>query len=277
MRTFNQKVRYKMLADRSPLLTTFADKLAVRAYVESRVGARYLPSMYEATSEPRTLSRDELPREFVVKPTRGSGAIVIVADFASPEATLPDLPEHTKWPNSAFVRAAVHPDALDWERLVELCKHWLSLRFGGDHAWAYRNVPSRILVEELLDHRGVPLDYKFFVFHGRPRMIQVDFDRFTGQTRSLYTPAWERLPVEYEYPAGLDIEQPSGLAEMLQVAERLGAETDFVRVDLYCIRERIVFGELTPYPVAARGKFNPPEFDRQFGEWWMQPKRYPRQ
>ena len=34
--TFNQKVRYKMLADHRPLLTTLADKLAVRgAYVES--------------------------------------------------------------------------------------------------------------------------------------------------------------------------------------------------------------------------------------------------
>jgi TupA-like ATPgrasp len=278
--TFNQKVRYKMLADRRPLLTTFADKLAVRAYVESRVGASYLPSLYAATSAPRTLSRDELPREFVVKPTRGSGAVVIVADFASPEAILPDPPGHTKWPNTGFVKAMVHPDALDWDRLLELCEHWLSLRFGGDDAWAYRNVPSRLLVEELLDGSGVPPDYKFFVFHGHARMIQVDLDRFTDHTRSLYTPAWERLSVEYEYdlyPAGVDVEQPSVLPEMLHVAERLGAETDFVRVDLYCVRERVVFGELTSYPVAARGKFNPPEFDRQLGEWWTQPKRYPRQ
>jgi TupA-like ATPgrasp len=64
---------------------------------------------------------------------------------------------------------------------------------------------------------------------------------------------------------------------MLDVAERLGAETDFVRVDLYCPRGRVVFGELTNYPVAARGKFNPPEFDRQLGEWWTQPTRYPQE
>jgi TupA-like ATPgrasp len=193
--TFKEKVRYKMLADRRPLLTTFTDKLAVRAYVESRVGARYLPALYAVTSEPRTLSRAELPREFVVKPTRESGAIVIVAEFASPEATLPDPPTHTRWPNAGFVEAMVHPDALDWDRLLKLCEHWLLLRFGGDDAWAYRNVPSRILVEELLDDSGVPPDYKFFVFHGHVRMIEVDLDRFTGHTRNLYTPAPRRVRI----------------------------------------------------------------------------------
>jgi hypothetical protein len=269
--TFNEKVRYRMLTDRRPLLTLFADKLAVRAYVESRVGASYLPALHAVTTEPGTLSPDELPREFVVKPTHGSGACIVVADFAPRETTLPDPPRHTKWPNAGWTQALVHPDTLDWDRLRSLCEHWLSLRYGWDKAWAYRNVPSRLLVEELLDGRGVPPDYKLFVFHGHARLIQVDLDRFALHTRSLYTPAWERLAVEYEYPGGADVERPAALSEMLEVAERLAAGTDFVRVDLYGIQERVVFGELTNYPVAGRGEFDPPEFDRQLGEWWTLP------
>ena len=53
--TFNEKVRYKMLADRRPLLTTFADKLAARAYVESKVGTSVLTDLYAATCAPETL------------------------------------------------------------------------------------------------------------------------------------------------------------------------------------------------------------------------------
>jgi hypothetical protein len=136
-------------------------------------------------------------------------------------------------------------------------------------------VPPRILVEELLGDGGaVPPDYKFYVFHGRVRLVSVELDRFTFHTRNLYTPAWEQLPVEWVYPAGKDIERPAALAEMIDVAERLGADTDFVRVDLYSVGERVVFGELTNYPDAGYGRFDPPDFDRQLGEWWTLPERY---
>ena len=118
------------------------------------------------------------------------------------------------------------------------------------------------------------MDYKLFVFHGRVRMIQVTLSRFEGLTRSLYTPDWERLDVEYGGPAGADVDRPLGLAEMLDIAETLGADTDFVRVDLYCLGKRVVFGELTNYPLAGRAAFNPPEFDRWLGEWWTPPKKY---
>ncbi|MBN9099980.1 MAG: hypothetical protein J0I49_17980 [Pseudonocardia sp.] len=41
------------------------------------------------------------------------------------------------------------------------------------------------------------------------------------------------------------------MPEMIQVAERLGAGTDFVRVDLYDIDGRVVFGELTSFPAGG--------------------------
>ena len=199
-----------------------------------------------------------------------------MAEFASRETTFPDPPSHATWPNEGWIKAVVHPDTLDWDRLRRLCQHWLSLSYGGIDVWAYENVVQRILVEELLDESGVPFDFKFFVFDGRVRMIQVDLDRFTTQTRTLYTPRWERLSVAYEYPAGADVERPSALVEMIEVAERLGADTEFVRVDLYCVKDRVVFGEPTPYPVAGRGSFDPPEFDHQLGEWWTLPGLVPR-
>ncbi len=267
--TFNEKLRYKMLADRRPLLTTFTDKLAVRDYVKSSVGAAVaLPDLYFVTEAPDTLARAELPREFVVKPTHASGACVVVASFAPQEQ---ELPQEDGWR-----RAVVRPDRLKRDRLVALCQDWMHRPFSPEE-WAYQNVPRRILVEELLNDGGrVPFDYKFYVFHGRARMIHVDLDRYDGHTRSLYTPDWERLDVEYNFPAGVDVKRPPLLHEMREIAETLGADTDFVRVDLYCLGPRIVFGELTNYPEAGSGKFVPPDYDRQLGEWWTPPRKYHR-
>jgi len=265
--TFNEKVRYKMLADRRPLLTTFADKLAVRAYVQERVGAGILSRLHLVTSAPATLKEAELPGEFVVKATHASGAVVIVADFASRDGELPDS-------RGTWSAALVHPDRLDRDMLVALCEDWISRPYKREE-WAYRNVPRRILVEELLeDEGGVPKDYKFFVFDGRVRMVEVDFDRYGVHTRTLYTPDWQRLEAEWRVPAGIDVDRPAMLPELLEVAEALGTETDFVRVDLYCIGDRIVFGELTNYPLAGTVPFRPPEFDRWLGEWWRLPRKY---
>jgi len=93
--------------------------------------------------------------------------------------------------------------------------------------------------------------------------------------RRLYSTAWESLDAKYEkYPVGPDIDPPERLREMVEIAEALGAEADFVRVDLYSIGRRIVFGEPTSYPEAANAPFDPPEFDRVVGEWWTLPTTY---
>ena len=59
------------------------------------------------------------------------------------------------------------------------------------------------------------------------------------------------------------------LEKMLDVARRLTAGVDFVRVDLYNLNERIVFGELTNYCAAGLSEFDPPEWDREFGRFWI--------
>lgn len=165
-------------------------------------------------------------------------------------------------------------DLVSWDSLVALCQKWIARPYSW-HEWAYRKVPPRVLVEELLADGGrAPIDYKLFVFHGRVRMIQVTLDRFERLTRRLYTPDWEPLDVEYGGAVGVDVERPHGLPEMLDIAERLGVDTDFVRVDLYCLGNRIVFGELTNYPLAGLGEFRPPEFDHWLGTWWTLPKRW---
>ena len=85
-RTFRDKVRYKMLRDHRALMVTFADKAAVRGYVAAVVGERYLPRVYAILDDPAALADVRLPAAYVVKPTHGSGAAIVVSDRAPREA-----------------------------------------------------------------------------------------------------------------------------------------------------------------------------------------------
>ena len=58
------------------------------------------------------------------------------------------------------------------------------------------------------------------------------------------------------------------------MAEKLGIGTDFVRVDLYDVDGRIVFGELTSYPAGGDSPFYPESFNEVFGRPWTVPRRY---
>lgn len=272
--TFNEKVRYKMLRDRRPLVVTFADKAAVREYVAATVGAEYLPRAYGVLDDAAQLIDLDLPEEYVVKPTHGSGGVVVVSRQAPPDACLPE-------PGGAWTYRQIRPDTLAPADLVRLVAEWLAKPFGGgaNQEWAYSRVPRRILVEELLSGAGggVPDDHKFFVFHGRCHYVQVVTGRFGRPAESFYRPSWERLELRgAKRSTKAPIPRPDRLGEMIGLAERLGAETDFVRVDLYALPDRIVFGELTNYPAGGYAPFNPPHFDLEFGRPWTVPRRYRR-
>lgn len=64
------------------------------------------------------------------------------------------------------------------------------------------------------------------------------------------------------------------LAQMLALAEKLGVGTDFVRVDLYDVDGRVVFGELTSFPAGGDSPFDPEYFDDVFRQPWQVPRRY---
>lgn len=271
-RTFNDKVRYKMIRDHRPLIVTFADKAAVRGYIAERVGAEHLPVAYGVLSDPAELAALQLPEQYIVKPTHGSGAVLAVTPDAPPDAELPD-------PGGPWVCRMVRPDAVDPARLEALCAGWLERLHGHgpNEEWAYSLIPRRILVEELLTGAdgGIPEDYKLFVFHGRCHYVQVDTGRFDRHTQDFFSPAWQHLALNGGLPqAAATPARPDRLSDMISIAERLGRDTDFVRVDFYLVPGRIIVGELTNYPAGGHSPFDPPSFNAEFGSHWTVPRRY---
>lgn len=270
--TFREKVRYKMLRDRRELIVTFADKVAVRGHVAAVVGEHYVPRAYAVVDDPRDLHTVDLPGAFVVKPTHGSGAAIIVSSHAPADARLPD-------PNWGWVYCHVRPEWASRHEIVRIADGWVDKLYGQgpNREWVYGRIPRRVIVEELLAGAdgGIPDDYKFFVFHGRCAFIQVDSGRFGFRTQDFFRPDWQRVPMSGGPPwANPEPARPAHLDEMIDIAERLGHGTDFVRVDLYDIDGRIMFGELTSFPAGGDSPFDPEAFNTEFGRPWEVPRRY---
>jgi len=249
--TFNEKIAYKILFDRRPLLTLVADKIRVRDYVKQRVGDACLTRLYQTCRTPQEIDWSALPRRFIVKASHGSGMTAIVHD----------------------------KEEVDRGALFRTLEGWLHTNYyyACRREWAYRDITPTLMLEELLtDKRGhVPVDFKFFVFDGRATYLQIDLDRFSQHTRTLYNRDLQRLDVKFHYPTYEgQFDFPANIAEMFELASRLASGFDFIRVDLYNVAGRIFFGELTNYPEEGRGVFDPPEYDAIFGAQWRLPARY---
>jgi hypothetical protein len=271
--TLNEKITYKMATDRRSLLTIFADKYAVRAYVEDRIGPAVLPELYAVVSDPRDLPLDALPSRCVVKPTHGSGAVLLMDDRVPLEVTVPPLQPNRYWQRTS---ARVNPAHLASQAFFDLADAWLGANYwrsgGAVTEWAYRTVPPRLIVEELLDdgRLGVPNDYKLWVFAGRVAFVQVDIDRFTGHRRSLHRPDWSPIDARINYAQPDELPpRPAQLDDLVRMAETLAAGIDFVRVDLYEFGKRVMFGELTNYPEAGRARMEPEAVLSELASGWQ--------
>jgi len=246
--SFNEKLNLKKLQDRNPLLTLTADKYLVREFVSSRVSKDILiPLLYE-TFKPEEIPFKKLKKNYIIKANHGSGTNIIIREG----------------------------EEIDRTKIISKCKDWLKKPYGHrNFEWGYQNIKRRIILEELLQDKDgkVPVDFKFYQFNGKCKLIHVDFERYgESRSRSIFNTSWELLDVQYEYPKGPYINPPKNLNKMIQIVEKLSIGFDFVRVDLYNHLGKIYFGEMTHYPGNGMEKFTPQSFDFELGKYWTNQK-----
>lgn len=251
--SFNQKLVWKKLNDRNPLLPVVADKYRVRQYIKDTLGKKeakkiLVPLLY-VTDNPSSIPFEDLPEEYVIKANHNSGPPIFV--------------EKEKLANK--------------KNIVRECEKQLRTPFSlNKNEWAYKPIERKILVEEFLrgEEGQIPKDYKFFMINGTCEFIEVDLNRFSGHKRSLYDKEWNFLDITYNYPQGPRVEKPKNLRLMLKYARLLSEDFDFIRVDLYEMLGEVYFGELTHSPESGRGKFVPRSFDFKLGNKWDLKPRY---
>ncbi len=248
-RVFNHKIIWLKMHYRHPLARTLADKLAVKMFAEGIIGQRVIIPTLKVFRRGEPIDFSELPDQFMAKATHGSGWSVIVRD----------------------------KNSLDQKTVVKRLQRWLSLNYYSlSREHQYRDIPPAIIVEPLLESvagRGL-MDFKFFCFHGEPRLVQVDVDRFINHARNFYDMSWSPLDFSLLYPQAAEpVRKPACFDEMVAIARRLSSGFPFLRVDLYEHDGKPLLGELTLHPEGGFGPITPSGWDRRLGDMLRLPDR----
>ncbi len=242
--TYTEKLFWRMVTwnrgDMPHRFTQLTDKYAVRAHVASMVGDQYSPTLLWHGTDPRAIPFDRLPAEYVIKPNHAAGKVIIVNK------------------------------RVDRNEIVRMVSRWLA----SNHYWRgreyqYYGIKPRIVIEEYLkDQDGTPpFDYKIHCFNGVPEHILVRND--THDICPYFDTRWNLLDFADKVGAIQPwVPKPVNLEEMLALAAKLSVGFGYVRVDLYNVKGRVYFGELTFTPAAGILKYTPECWDLTHGNKW---------
>lgn len=152
-KTIQDKLCWLNIYDVNPLKSLCADKVRVHEYCKDVLGEDIcvpLVGVYDCGDE---ISLDKLPKRFVAKCNHGSGMNIIVTDKGK-------------------VNIGKMRGTLDG---------WLAVDFTFRNGFEshYHGIERKILIEEYLECKdpGGIVDYKFYCFNGKPKVVGVFSDR----------------------------------------------------------------------------------------------------
>ncbi|BES66419.1 ATP-grasp fold amidoligase family protein [Gottschalkiaceae bacterium SANA] len=243
-KTFNEKIQWLKLYDRKAKYVELVDKYEVRKHVKALIGEEYLIPLLGVWPTFQEIDFSKLPNRFVLKCTHDSGGVVVCQDKGR----------------------------LDWDKIgKKMDKQLAKNYYYSGREWPYKNIKPRIICEDLIESEsgGLPNDYKFHCFNGKAKNVMICTDRLKGQTQYyFFDRQWKYLPCLVEgwnAPEGFTLPKPEKLDEMFALAETMAKGFAFVRVDLYCEKGKIYFGELTLYPESGFDDVILPETDAAWG------------
>ena len=226
---FHDKIMWMSLNTDTTEWSRLADKYAVRDYVKDKVGEDVLTKLYGVYRTPEEIDFDALPDQFVLKTNNGCTSNIIVRDKS----------------------------IIDKDDVKKKLNYWLKLPYGELSGQPHytRISPKVIIAEELLFPTENPsfglIDYKFNCFNGVPVSCAAYSDRIEGTNKAskmLYDMDWNPHPECYESGTLQELPKPDSLEEMKEIATKLSQGFPYVRVDLYSIDNKPIFGELTFTP-----------------------------
>ena len=253
---FTEKIQWYKLYYKNPIMPKCVDKYDVRDYIKSKGLESILTHCYGIYDKVEDIPWTTLPNQFVIKDTLGGGgnSICIVKNKSTTSIDL----------------------------LESKAQSWIAIdsrKKGGGREWPYyHGKKHRIIIEEYINsdetEEGL-VDYKFFCFNGKVEFLYVMGNRSVGQSVevSIFDRNFNKLPVrrvgDKEFK---NAKKPTRFDEMIKIAEQLALDFPHVRVDLYNVEGRILFGELTFYNASGYMEYEPDSFDLEIGTKWELPK-----
>lgn len=238
-KTFNEKLQWKKLYDKNPLYTLSADKVLVRYLVKEKIGEQYLIPTLQITDDAKNIDFDSLPNSFILKANHACGWNKIVRDKSK----------------------------INRKEIVKICSNWLNHNYYYiGREWIYKNIKPLVIIEELISDETPP-DYKFHCFNGEIDSIQYDTGRYKDIRRDFYDENWNKMDLRKNAPnSDIAAPRPEKLEEMKEIARKLSADFDYVRVDLFYVNNKIYFGELSFIVGGGFSPFDPQEYDKKLGD-----------
>ncbi|SDX20123.1 TupA-like ATPgrasp [Acidaminococcus fermentans] len=251
-KTLADKVSYIELHESSHLAVQCTDKYAVRQYIADKIedGTKLLvPLAGGPWDDVDKIDFDKLPSSFVLKATHGCKMNYFV-------------PDKTK---------------LDIRECKAEMKRWLGTTYGTYSVEPhYGKIPHRIYAEQYLEEMSDLVDYKIHCLNGEPQFILVITDRIFKKdepmkcTLDLFDIHWNPIPEiiksNSEIPGKGNVPKPENLEEMVCIAKQLSQDFKFVRVDLYNLHGKVLFGELTFSPACCVFPYFTEKFNEMMGD-----------
>ena len=249
----NEKILWAKLYSDTTKWTQLADKYEVRKYVESIGLGDTLVKLYAVWYSADEVNFDTLPESFIIKANNGDG----------------------KGTNKIIRKTELTEEKKS--EVLEMISDWLSRKnIGALHAEPhYKGMKPCVIAEEVLplDPGASSLtDYKIWCFNGKAYYIWVCNDRSGGGNSAhvmTYDLDWNAHPefsvFNSDYLRGEIMPKPENLDEMIRVAEKLSQGFPELRVDLYNVKGKVYFGELTFTSQGGFMDFYTPEFNLELG------------
>ena len=237
-KTFNEKLSWLKINYHNPICTVMADKYWAKQYVAKIIGKEYIVPCYGRWDRVEDINFDLLPDKFFLKTNQDSSGGVIV--------------DKKKGIDYDLIKKTFSPSHLK--------KNWYWHR----REWVYKHIESCILAEEFLDEgTGHELhDYKFWCFNGKPLYMYIT-NKGSVVKENFYDMDFNPVMIDHGFERCVpEFSKPAKFEEMKELASKISEGIPFIRVDFFCVNDKIYFSENTFYDWGGLRPFG--------GNWDMQ-------
>ena len=261
-RTLNEKVTWMEVMTDTSKWTKYTDKYEVRKHIESLGLKDILTECYGVWDRAADIEFDKLPEKFVLKCTHDCGSTVIIRDKSK----------------------------MDKKEVIDFLQKHLDVRYGYASCEPhYTFIKPRVMAESLIEMENTEefasettVDHKIRCIGGKAQYDFVCYDRKldsgSGGGKTIYDlydiHTWKQMP-QYLADRGVkyrNVPRPQNLERMIEIAEIIAKGYPQIRVDLYNVRGKIYFGEMTFFAFSGMNNHFTKKFQRMIGDRITLPK-----
>lgn len=261
-RTLNEKLTWMEIYTDTSKWTEYTDKYEVRKHIEALGLKDILTECYGVWDKAEDIDFDQLPDKFVLKCTHDCGSTIIVRDKSQ----------------------------MDKQYVVDFLNRHAAVRYGYDSCEPhYTAIKPRIMAESLIEMDNsaefsseTTVDHKIRCIDGKVQYDMVCYDRSlesgSGGAKTIYDlydiHTWQPMR-QYLADRGVqyrEVPRPKNLERMIEIAEIIAKGYPQVRVDLYNVKGKIYFGEMTFFAFSGMNNHFTMKFQRMIGDRITLPK-----